>query len=64
MRLRMQRTNDTKNEEIALCVSAKEKIIGFGSPSGEKQVCGGGDMLNKASYLNNLYHSAVEGIDD
>lgn len=43
-------------------MSAKEKIIGFGSPSGDKKVCRG-DMLKKASYLNNLYQSEVEGIE-
>lgn len=71
MRLRMQRTIDTKNEETAVCVPTKyvpcrpkRKSSDLVHLQGIKKVCRGrGNMLNKASYLNNLYKSDVEGID-
>lgn len=66
----MQRTNDTKNEGTAVCVPTKyvpcrpkRKSSVLVHLQGIKKFCGG-DMLNKASYFNNLNQSEVEGIDD
>lgn len=63
MRLRMQQTNDTNNQETAVCLPKKyvpcrpkKKSSDLVHLQGIKQIWGGGgDMLNKASYLNNLH---------